>query len=117
MSPVNNAIRVTFDRQVACEPEFGSALRTHFQEGIAPFGPKVVLELKFVDRLPNWCAEMVRAFGLVRGGAPKYARGVELLGEHRVSNRGVGLKTAAQVPDGRREAAAGVLGTAVPVGA
>jgi hypothetical protein len=35
---------------------------------------------------------MVRGFGLVRGGAPKYAQGILLLGEHRVSNCGVGLK-------------------------
>lgn len=95
MSPQNNSIRVTFDRQVQCEPEFGSALTTQFGESVLPFDQQVVLELKFVDRLPTWCAEMIRAFQLVRGGAPKYAQGVQLLGEHRVSNRGVGLKVPA----------------------
>jgi hypothetical protein len=39
---------------------------------------------------------MVRLFGLVRGGAPKYAQGLLLIGEHRVSNHGVGLKLAAR---------------------
>lgn len=92
MSPVNNSMRVTFDRAVRCEPEFGFALLTRLGEAVAPFDEKVVLELKFVDRLPGWCVEMIRAFGLVRGGAPKYAQGVERLGEHRVSNHGVGLK-------------------------
>lgn len=94
MSPAHNSMRVTFDRAVQCEPEFGTALTTSLGDAVTPFERKVVLELKFVDRLPAWCSEMIRAFGLVRGGAPKYAQGVFLLGEHRVSNRGVGLKLA-----------------------
>lgn len=92
MSPVNNSMRVTFDRAVNCEPEFGCALRTGLGDAVAPFEDKIVLELKFVDRLPNWCREMIRALGLVRGGAPKYAHGVLRMGEHRVSSRGVGFK-------------------------
>lgn len=92
MSPVNNALRITFDRAVRCGPEFGHALLTHLDAAVQPFDDQVVIELKFVDRLPAWCSEMVRTFGLVRGGAPKYAKGVLLLGEHRVSNRGVGLR-------------------------
>jgi hypothetical protein len=95
MSPLGNSIRVTFDRQVQCEPEFGSALKTGLGDAVAPFDDNVILELKFVDRLPNWCIEMIRLFGLVRGGAPKYAQGVLLLGEHRVSNRGIGFKAPA----------------------
>lgn len=92
MSPENNSLRVTFDRDVRCEPEFGTAFRTEFGEAVAVFGRNVVIELKFVDRLPLWCTELVRSFNLRRGGAPKYAQGVFLLGEHRVSNQGVGLK-------------------------
>ncbi len=95
MSPLGNSIRATFDRQVQCEPEFSCALTTGLGAAITPFDKKVILELKFVDRLPNWCVEMVRSFGLVRGGAPKYAQGVLLLGEHRVSNRDVGLRVPA----------------------
>lgn len=98
MSPVNNAMRVTFDRTVQCEPEFGAGLRTCLGDAVAPFDARVVLELKFVDRLPTWCSEMVRAFGLVRGGAPKYAQGVQLLGEHRVSNHGVGFTIPGRAP-------------------
>ena len=94
MSPVNNNVRITFDRSVRCEPEFGAALTTSLGEAIAPFDDQVVLELKFVDRMPSWFSEMVRVFGLVRGGAPKYAKGVSIIGEHRVSNRGIGLKVA-----------------------
>jgi hypothetical protein len=92
MSPAGNSIRVTFDRQVQCEPEFDCNLLTRLDETVQPFDDKVVLELKYVDRIPNWCIEMVRALGLVRGGAPKYAQGVLLLGEHRVSNEGIGFK-------------------------
>jgi hypothetical protein len=92
MSPANNSMRVTFDRAVHCEPEFGGGLLTRLGDAVTPFDAKVVLELKFVNRLPSWCHEMVRVFGLVRGGAPKYAQGVLLMGEHRLSNRGVGLK-------------------------
>lgn len=105
MSPGGNSIRVTFDRQVQCEPEFSSALTTSLGDAITPFDNNVILELKFVDRLPNWCVEMVRLFGLVRGGAPKYAQGVLLLGEHRVSNRGIGLKVrgTSKVPAGARQ--------------
>ena len=95
MSQVNNSLRITFDRQVRCEAEFGAALKTSLSDAVAPFEKNTILEIKFVDRLPNWCAEMVRVFGLVRGGAPKYAQGVLLMGEHRVSNLGVGLKFSA----------------------
>ena len=94
MSPVNNAVRVTFDRAVRCEPEFGASMTTALGDAVSPFDNHVVLELKFVDRMPTWFSEMVRLFGLVRGGAPKYAQGILLIGEHRVSNRGVGLKVA-----------------------
>lgn len=95
MSPLGNSVRATFDRQVRCEPEFDCSLLTHMDDVVAPFEEKVVFELKFVDRLPNWCIEMIRALGLVRGGAPKYAQGVLLLGEHRVSNHGIGFRLPA----------------------
>jgi len=87
MSPVNNSIRITFDRQVQCTPEFEPNLHIGLDEAVLPFGDKVVLELKFIDRLPTWCNEMIRVFGLVRGGAPKYAQGVLLLGADRVAKR------------------------------
>jgi len=98
MSRTNNSLRVTFDRHVACEAEFSTALTTGVAAGVTPFQRQVILELKFVDRLPNWCVEMIRMFGLVRGGAPKYAHGVLLLGEHRLSNRGIGIALPARKP-------------------
>lgn len=98
MSPGGNSLRMTFDREVRCETEFSAGLKTGLGEAVAPFDNNVVFEIKFIDRLSNWVIEMVRLFGLVRGGAPKYAQGVKLIGEHRVSNQGVGLK----IPAGTR---------------
>lgn len=95
MSRVDNSMRVTFDRRVQCGPEFAGTLGTKFGDAVTPFNQTVILELKFVNRLPNWCGEMIRALGLVRGGAPKYAQGVYLMGEHRLSNVGLGFKVSA----------------------
>ncbi len=91
MCPAGNSLRVTFDRHVLCEPEFSTVLNDRFCRPVPVFGRQVVFELKFTDRLPAWCGELIRAFDLVRGGAPKYAQGVCLLGEHRLSNHGVGI--------------------------
>ena len=94
MSPTDNSMRVTFDRQVQCEPQFSTKLNVRVTEdnAVAPFESHVIFELKFTNRMPNWCGELVRAFGLVRGSAAKYAEGVALMGEHRLSNRGVGFR-------------------------
>jgi hypothetical protein len=93
MSPIGNALRVTFDRDVVCEPEFSHALNGRLAQPVRVFGNQVVFELKFTDRLPEWCGEMIRLFNLKRGGAPKYAHGVLVMGEHRVSNLGIGFRT------------------------
>ena len=93
-------MRVTFDRQVQCEPQFSPHLHASVQESAAvqPFESEVIFELKYTNRMPNWCGELIRAFGLVRGGAAKYVEGVALLGVHRVSNRSVGLKPVVTTP-------------------
>src|ERR1043166_7300016 len=88
MCAVGNSLRVTFDRQVSCETDFSTTLGTRVGAAVTPFQRQVILELKFADRVPNWCSEMIRALGLVRGGAPKYAMGVYMLGEHQLSNKG-----------------------------
>lgn len=92
MSKRDNSLRITFDRAVRCEAEFAPSLRTHFSNAVEPFEKQVILELKFTDRLPAWCTEMIQTLGLVRSGAPKYVMGVMALGEHRLSNMGVGIK-------------------------
>jgi hypothetical protein len=115
MSPGNNSLRLTFDRQVQCEPQFGGQLHAAVNENFAvePFEAEVIFELKFTNRLPNWCSELVRIFGLVRGGAAKYAAGVALMGEDRVSSRGAGISIRAR----NRDVAAALLrGNPVKIG-
>jgi hypothetical protein len=116
MSPGNNSLRLTFDRQVQCEPQFASRLTASVNETLAvePFESQVIFELKFTNRMPSWCLELIRVFGLVRGGAAKYVAGVALMGEHRVSSRGVGV-TVPAAPSPSREAA-WVNGDTVNVG-
>lgn len=81
MSTHGNSIRVTMDRDVYCSPEFRAQLGTHLSNPVKPFGEKVILELKFTDRFPNWFRELVETFDLMRGAAAKYADGVSLVGE------------------------------------
>lgn len=88
VSTHDNSIRVTMDRNVYCSPEFTTSLRTDLTNPVKPFGNKVILELKFTGRFPNWFRTMVETFDLVRGPAAKYADGVELLGVHLFKGRG-----------------------------
>jgi SPX domain protein involved in polyphosphate accumulation len=97
MSPADNSMRVTFDRQVRCEPAFDSTLRIDTGDAVTAFENEVIAELKFTGRMPAWCGEMIRGFQLVQQSVPKYVEGVALLGEDRVSNRGVGLELGASV--------------------
>lgn len=84
ISPHNNHIRLTMDRQVWCDPEPTSRLKTELINPICVFGSNVVLELKFTARFPDWFSELVRVFNLVQCSAAKYADGVVLLGEYRL---------------------------------
>lgn len=83
ISPHNNSVRVTMDRQVYCDPEPTSRLSTHLVHPVLVFGNRVVLELKFTGLYPDWFRELVRIFNLVQCSAAKYADGVALLGEER----------------------------------
>ena len=84
ISPHNNSVRVTLDRQVLCDPESSARLSTELVDPVQVFGSSVILELKFTGRYPDWFRELVRVFNLVQGSAAKYADGVALLGEHRL---------------------------------
>lgn len=88
VSTQDNAVRVTMDRQVRCGPSFSTALRTDLSDFVMPFGNRVILELKFTGRYPNWFRDLVHAFDLVRTSAAKYADGVALIGEHRFTGNG-----------------------------
>jgi hypothetical protein len=83
VSPHDNSVRVTLDRDVINMPKFEPVLSTHVDPLPPVFGKKVVLELKFTGRFPNWFGEMVRIFGCTQCGAAKYAMGIELNGKER----------------------------------
>lgn len=86
ISRFDNSVRVTMDRDVFCDPEPTARLGTDLVHPVNVFGKKVILELKFTNRFPDWFKELVRVFGLMQCGAAKYADGVALLGEHTVRN-------------------------------
>lgn len=88
VSKSDNSIRVTLDRQVRSAPHFSTHIKTQMQAWVMPFEPKVILELKFTTRMPNWFKDLVEAFNLVQCGVAKYAEGVALLGERQLSPDG-----------------------------
>ena len=109
VSPHDNSIRITFDRNVRCERDFTSLLPV--ESGVTgipsyPFKPLLVLEIKFTVRgqrrklwdwpedvvmdtknqiYPPWFEDLVRTFGLTQTGAAKYVDGVTVCGEHLFS--------------------------------
>jgi hypothetical protein len=82
----DNSVRVTMDRQVSTEVNQSFQLNGEMSSPVLVFGGKVVVELKFTDRFPDWFKELVRVFGLVQCGAAKYADGVTQLGDRVVSS-------------------------------
>lgn len=76
VDPVSDNVRVTFDRSVRTEPRHDINFSTDMKAPSLPFGDRVILELKFTDRFPNWLRELVERFGLMQCGAAKYAEGL-----------------------------------------
>ena len=85
MSPHDNSVRVTIDRQVRCEPEPSSRLTTQMTHPVAVFGDYLVLELKFTNRFPDWFKELVRIYDLMQCGAAKYVDGATLVGPDQLT--------------------------------
>ena len=85
VSPTDNSVRVTLDRDVRFEPEMEARLATQMSNPLRLFRQKVILEIKFTGRFPDWLREMVRVFDLTQCSAAKYVEGVTLLGEHRLT--------------------------------
>lgn len=73
--------RVTFDRNLRARAfdEF-EGLTANLQPARHQ-DPGVILEMKYVDRLPQWMQLIIRLFGLERQSVPKYGWSVESLGE------------------------------------
>jgi hypothetical protein len=81
VSPNDNSVRVTFDRQIRAAADYEARLSTNHEGEVTAFGKRVVLELKFTDRYPHWFRDMVRCFNLFQCGAAKYCEGVHAIGE------------------------------------
>lgn len=84
VSPHDNSVRVTMDRQVLCDLDPTTNLFVGMKNPIFVFGNLVVLELKFTNRFPDWFGDLVRVFNLVQCGAAKYAEGLIGLDVDRV---------------------------------
>ena len=84
MSPADNSVRVTFDREIQINPHFEPVITTRMNQPILPWDGQVVLELKFTRRFPDWFLGMVRSHNVVQCGVAKYAEGVTLLGEEQL---------------------------------
>ena len=76
-----NMTRVTMDRQIQFEFRPATLLRAEMQCPLEVFPGRVVLELKFTGRFPDWFGELARCFNLWQCAAAKYADGVALLME------------------------------------
>jgi hypothetical protein len=87
ISPHNNSVRVTMDRQVRFSAESSARLAAEMNRPVVVFGNKVVFELKFTGRFPDWFRELVRLHGLAQCSAAKYADGIALMGEQQLSMR------------------------------
>ncbi len=88
ISPSDNSVRVTMDRNVLISPEFVTRFSARMDDPSRVFGNLVILELKFTGRFPDWFKEMVRVFNLRQGSASKYADGIAAKGEHHFQREG-----------------------------
>jgi hypothetical protein len=79
VSPTAEAVRVTFDRQIAGHPfwpESGLCIPT--DPAVVSVGG-AVLELKYNGRAPRWMHDLIMSFGLQRRSFPKYVYGYDAL--------------------------------------
>lgn len=77
----DNSVRVTMDREVQSCIEKTVNLSPQMDNPVRAFGNKVILELKFTNKFPNWLLELVRVFDLRQSGAAKYVDGLSLMQE------------------------------------
>jgi hypothetical protein len=87
VSPHDNSVRVTLDRNIRVEPYFGDQAVVSMTQPTRIYREFVVLEIKFTGRFPKWFNTMVNRFNLMRAAAMKYSGGVELMGEHKFVRR------------------------------
>ena len=88
VNPVSDNVRVTMDRKVRAEPRTEPIFTTAMANPSQPFGDRVILELKFTDRFPDWCRTLVERFDLMQCGAAKYCEGLAGHPQFDVSHAG-----------------------------
>jgi hypothetical protein len=103
LTPHDNSVRVTFDRQVRSCPEPTARLVAEMENPIYVFGDAVVLELKFTGRFPHWFGDLVRVFGLRQTSAAKYVDGIVLMEEKHTLRDPFTQISASSCPDRLRE--------------
>ncbi len=79
LSRHDNSVRVTMDRNVRSAVEHTTRMCAEMDKPVLSFENRVILELKFTNRFPNWFLELVRIFGLHQTGAAKYVDGLSLI--------------------------------------
>jgi len=99
VSPDDDSVRITFDRDIRIEPSFLPEAVIEMKRPTRVFPNLVVLELKFTARFPNWFKEMVRRFNLMQFSSAKYAEGVILLGEQQFHDGEKPLDPRRWMPD------------------
>jgi len=80
----NDAVRVTLDRDVCSEAHLEPRIKVGMEKPVRAFAGKVVLEIKFTSRYPNWLRELVRMASVMQCGAPKYVTGITRIGHRRL---------------------------------
>jgi hypothetical protein len=83
-SRIDRYVRITFDRHLLYQPTSSYDLTgqsRNWQSNDDPasldeFGPRVILELKFMTRAPVWLLDLVRTFGLMRRSFSKYCTAI-----------------------------------------
>jgi SPX domain protein involved in polyphosphate accumulation len=85
VSPNDNSVRVTLDRDVCAQPHSTAEISTRMESFVTPFAPDVILEIKFTSRYPDWLRQLVEIFGVMQCGAAKYVEGVTTLGEDNLN--------------------------------
>jgi SPX domain protein involved in polyphosphate accumulation len=86
IDPNNDGVRLTLDRVIRMSPRHSIDFSLHGDKFVQPFGEKVILELKFNNRFPDWFGDLTRIFNLTRDGAAKYCEGVSSLYKPQLGN-------------------------------
>ena len=88
MDAVSDNVRVTMDRHIRTESRREPLFQTTMANPSEPFGDRVILELKFTNKFPEWLRHLVEHFGLMQCGAAKYCEGLAGLSHFGVGHAG-----------------------------